>query len=297
MRTAVFASMALVYGQFTNCSGCDPNPSGSLDVDLTVALADAPADYIASAVVDIGEITLTRTDGAAIVITDDGGEYDLITLQDGVTADLATVTVDPGEYHQLRMVVEGATVTLASGYTFRDGTTERELDIPSGASSGIKVNLGYKHGASGVQLTPGETLLVIDFDVSQNFRIQGSADTAAGIQDVSFTPLLRATVADIAGSISGMVTSLDDGTPVGGLTVEADLVSSPAPEPLQTTVATALTDASGAYTVHFLSPGDYVVSVIDDDGVEPEYDADPQDVTLGEAEDLTGVDFAVSAAE
>jgi hypothetical protein len=184
------------------------------------------------------------------------------------------------------MVVESATVTLASGYTFRDGTTERELDVPSGASSGIKINLGYKNGASGVQLTPGETLLVIDFDVAQNFRIQGSADTSAGIHDVSFTPLLRATVVDIAGSISGMVTSLDDGTPLGGVTVEADLMSSPAPEPLQTTVATALTDASGAYTVRFLSPGDYEVSL-------PGLDVDPLDVTLGEGEHLTLIDFAV----
>jgi hypothetical protein len=261
--------------------------TGTGDAQLTVALTDAPSDYYASAEVDIGAIEILPVDGPPIVLTDAGGTYDLLTLQDGVTADLATLNIEPGTYVQLRMIVDGARVTLASGYEFTDGSTSRELIVPSGALTGIKINLSSADGdgSAGVEIVAGETILIVDFDVNQNFVIQGDPNTPAGIQGVLFTPLLRAVVRDVAGSITGVVTESGSGNPLESLVVRAQLSESTVLEALQTDEATASTQTDGSYIIRFLSPGTYDVSVDD-------FSAAVQSVTVGEAEAVEGVDFS-----
>lgn len=277
--------LALAVG-ITAC-GESTGPGG--DAQLTVALTDAPSEYYASATVDIGAIEIIPDDGPPVTLTNDGGQHDLLTLQNGVTADLATLSIDPGTYLQLRLVVESAHVELADGYQFEDGSTEKDLSVPSGAVNGIKINLSSSdgNGDAGVEIRQGQTILVVDFDVEQNFVIEGDPDAQAGIQDVLFTPLLRAVVRDVAGSISGTVTSSEDGSGMNSLTVRALLQDSGVMEELQTDEVTAVTsdDGSGSYTINFLSPGTYEVSVDD-------FSADPQTVTVGEAEDVTGVNFS-----
>src|SRR5690606_38469390 len=106
-------------------------------------------------------------------------------------------------------IVESAELTLAAGYQFEDGTTTQTLHVPSGSETGIKLKLRTADGdeGAGIDIRPGETVLVVDFDVSQNFVIQGDPETAAGIKSYSFTPVLRAVVRDIAGSIAGSVSA------------------------------------------------------------------------------------------
>jgi hypothetical protein len=130
-------------------------------------------------------------------------------------------------------------------------------------------------------------------DASKNFVIQGNPDAQAGIQDVLFTPLLRATVKDVAGSISGTVSGPDG--PVAGAQVEAELENSGDLEPWQTTTGTGPTQADGTYRIWFLSPGTYTVSV---DLSGSDYDGfgtvpSTRTVTLGNGEAATGIDFTV----
>ena len=54
---------------------------------------------------------------------------------------LADLEIPAGTYHELRLIVESASVTLADGYEFRDGTTESVMKVPSGAQTGIKLKL------------------------------------------------------------------------------------------------------------------------------------------------------------
>ena len=102
-----------------------------------------------------------------------------------------------------------------------------------------------------------------------------------------FTPLLRAVVQDVAGTISGVVTLEGTGDPAEGAVVRATLTSSDVLESLQTSEATAATAADGSYTIWFVAPGTYDVSVDD-------FSAAAQTVTVGEREDVTGVDFSGS---
>lgn len=289
------AAVALVTGSIA----CESTAPESGPARVTVALTDAPSAMYDEATVEIGAVSLIPSDGPPIELTDAGGTHDLLELQDGVMVDLATLEIDPGHYLQLRLVVLSASVTLAEGYEFSDGTTSRDLAVPSGAQSGIKINLSTAdgdNGSAGVEITPGESILVVDMDVSQNFVIQGNPDTPAGIQNVRFTPLLRASLHDVAGSISGAVTypsaTPDEEAELAEITADLNPGTSSVLEAMQTTMVTTSAGSDSTYTLWFLSPGTYDVSAAATiDAVE--YTDGPQSVPVGDGEAVTGVDFSL----
>jgi hypothetical protein len=181
---AVFFTLGLV-----GCSGTDDAVTGG-NSQVRVLLTDAPSDSIASAEVTISRVYLTSDGGPHVDVmpaSDPPVTYDLLDLRNGVEALLADRPVPAGTYGQLRLVVDSAEVTLVDGTTFEDGTSVRSLQVPSGMQSGIKVQL-----ASPIDADPGEvTIVVVDFDVNQNFVLQGASATSSTIKDVLFTPLLQ----------------------------------------------------------------------------------------------------------
>ncbi|MGK7312116.1 MAG: carboxypeptidase regulatory-like domain-containing protein [Candidatus Longimicrobiales bacterium M2_2A_002] len=309
---ALFAalSVGVVACEPMTTTGVNDEPDETTPQDgpatLKVLLTDAPADYVAAAWVDIGRVDiLPVADGendAPITLTEDGtdGPVNLLELQDDVQMLLADTTIDPGEYKQLRLIVESASVDLIEGYTFRDGSTSMDLKVPSGAQTGIKLNLwpadgmdGMEDEDAGVRIVPGETVLVVDFDVNQSFVIQGNPETPAGIKSMLFKPTLRVTVQDVAGSISGTVSGAADSINVENLVVTADPTGPGTVTGYQTMTATALTDGVGEYTILYLVPGEYVVTVAPDSG----YFSDPASYTVdvGHDEDVMGIDFLLDA--
>jgi len=172
---------------------------------VRVMLTDAPSDYLDVAEVCISQVYLQGSDddeeaeeegeeaenGGRTVLWDklDGPAqcFDLLELQ-GVSAEITETDVPAGTYHQLRFIVESATVTLAAGYTFSDGeSTTMDLQVPSGAQTGIKVNL-----LEPMQVEDQTVVEVtVDADVNANFVIQGNPETPAGIHGVLFTPSLK----------------------------------------------------------------------------------------------------------
>lgn len=281
---ALFATLAL--------GACDSATDGGNTAHITLQLTDAPADYLESAVVEIGRIELLpMTGGERFVITEAAGTYDLLTLQNGVTADLGSLSIPAGVYNELRMVVTSAELTLVDGYEFEAGGTTQTLHVPSGSESGIKVKLRTADGdeAAGVNIRPGETFLVVDFDVAQNFVIQGDPETAAGIRSYSFTPTLRAIVRDVAGSIAGTVTA-PEGVAVEGLQVTATRDGAAVDEG---PVATTLVAADGTYRFPFIAPGVYDVTVVAPEG---HVSTTADNVTVGEDEDVVGVAVEITVA-
>ena len=300
-------SIALLFGSAASLLGlaaCETPIAAPGDVedaaqttDLTtirVLLTDAPSDYIAAASVDIGRVTLIPADdGAHIVLNEDGtdGFVDLLDFQGAATMPLAEAEIDPGTFGELRMIVEAARVELIEGYTFRDGSTEMDLTVPSGAQSGLKLKLQNDEDGGPVEFVPGESVLVLDFDVSQSFVLRGNPDTPAGVHGVNFKPAIRVTAMDVAASISGVVSTDVEDFSLGGLTVVATPTDGGTVDGYQTYVGTALTADDGTYTIHYLVPGSYdvTVQVPEGFGTEPEASS----VVLGNKEDLAGVDFTV----
>lgn len=235
---------------------------------ITVHLTDAPLAGVGSATVWVSKVYLVGGDTGRITISDTAAQYDLLALQGGVTAFLGSALIPVGDYEQLRLVVDSAVVTLADGMTFSDGTTTRSLKTPSAGRSGLKVNFGGP-----VHVAPGETDIVVDFDVSRNFVFLGDRTHPDG---VIFTPVLHATATDLSGSISGT-----------SLPVEArgHLFAIQGSD----TVTSALADTvTGAYKLWFLPPGTYTVA---DSAVG--YTTATQTVTVGNSQQVTGVDFTL----
>lgn len=257
---------------------------------VRVLLTDAPADYIGSAEVDIGRVELVPADGGQhILLSEDGtdGFVNLLDFQGDATMPLAEADIDPGSFSQLRLIVDAARVELAEGYTFRDGSTEMDLKVPSGAQTGIKLNLHGEDDAP-LEIVPGETVLVLDFDVNGSFVLRGNPETPAGVHGVNFTPSIRVTAMDVAASISGMVTA-PEGTSVEGLTVVAEPTDEGTVLGYQSQTGSAMTGEDGSYTIFFLVPGTYDVSVEAPSGMAA--DPESQTVEVGDAEEVTGVDF------
>jgi hypothetical protein len=263
---------------------------------LRVLLTDAPIDYVDSAFVDIGAVELVPAgDGPIVVLSDDGtdGEVNLLDLQNSATLLLAEGEFEAGSYAQLRLIVESARVVLIDGYEFNGGGNEMALTVPSGAQTGIKLNLGVADGGQGgALLLAGETVVVVDFDVSRSFVIQGNPETPAGIMGMLFKPTLRLVIEDLAGSISGTVSTAVAGARVDSLTVTADPVDDGDLEPFQTQTATTMSAMDGTYTLPFLVPGTYWVKVTPADAaLLPSPDS--TSVTVGVSEDVTGIDFSI----
>jgi hypothetical protein len=277
-------------------TGATPESDPALDgpAFVRILMTDAPADYIAAAEVDIGRVELLPADdGPPIVLSEDGtdGYVNLLDFQNAATTPIAEAEIDAGEYAQLRMIVESARVELMEGYTFRDGSTEMDLKVPSGAQTGIKLNLQDEDGGP-LTIVPGESVLVLDFDVNRSFVLKGNFETPAGVHGVNFKPTIRVTGRDVAASISGTVSAGDlEGVSAAGLVVVAEPTDEGDVEGYQTMAGTAVTAEDGSYTIHFLVPGSYEVTVEVPEGLGT--DPEVRSVVLGEKEDATGADFTL----
>lgn len=265
MRHSRILGLATVLAGAAALAGCDA--TGPQLGTVNYLLTDAPGDSIASATVWISKVVLVGDSSQYAV--DTSVSYDLLSLQNGVTALLGSTTVPVGTYEQLRLVVDSARVVLASGLTFANGDSAANLKVPSGMQTGIKVNFGGP-----IRVAPGQTDLVVDFDVSRSFVLTGPPTAPLG---VIFKPVIHATVQNVAGSIAGTV------TPAAAHAQVFAIAGSD-------TVASALADTtSGAYTLWYLAPGTYTVAA-----AASGYTGATQSVTVGAAQAVTGVDFTLT---
>jgi hypothetical protein len=238
---------------------------------IRVLLTDAPSDMMDSAVVYISQVYLQGGDGGRTVISDSAMSFDLLVLQNGVTAELADSAIPVGEYEQLRMIVDSARAVLKAPLTFRDGSTTASMRVPSGNTSGLKVKFDGP-----IVVDSGEVVVVIDFDVSRSFVFQGPPRAP---RSVSLKPVIRGTYRDVAGSISGTV------TPAGA---KAQLFAiRNGNDTARTTFADTLT---GAYTLQFMPPGTWTVAASADGYADEQVD----NVMVGESQVVTGIDFTLA---
>ncbi len=269
MRTLHLPATLVTLALGALAVGCSSTDSPGMG-QMSIVMADAPIANVQSATVWVSRVYLiggSDSTGARYTITSTPAQYDLLSLQGGVTAALGSASIPVGDYTQLRMVVDSARLTLAGGLLFAGGSASATVTVPSGMQTGIKVNFD---GA--VHVAAGQTILVVDFDASRNFVFTGPALAPTGLL---FKPVLHATVENVAGSIAGTVTPASARAKVYAIfTSDND------------TVATALADTtSGAYKLWFLPPGAYTVTAV---GASLNIS---KTLTLRAAQDTIGVDF------
>ncbi len=273
MKTRSVLTLGAAAVALFAAAGCESSTAAATG-QISAVLTDAPLANVQSATVWISKIYLiggTDTSGTRFVIDSTAASYSLLSLQGGVTAALGTQTIPVGNYTQMRLIVDSASITLKSPMTFSDGSTTKTVKVPSGMQTGIKVNFDGP-----VNVHPGQTILVVDFDASRNFVFTGPSSSPTG---VLFTPVLHATVQDVAASIAGTVATV-----AARAKLYAILSSN------NDTVTTALADTTtGAYKLWYLPPGTYTVAAVGTaSGSTYNHTLS---VTVRAAQDTTGVNF------
>jgi hypothetical protein len=117
---------------------------------LHVLLHDAPAN-VNEVWVDITRVEALNADTGWLTVSDTPQTVDLLSLQDGVFADLGLANLPAGHYNQLRIEVGDSWVVDSSG--------THPLEVPSGDESGIKIIRGFD------VLECGTTTMTLDWDV------------------------------------------------------------------------------------------------------------------------------------
>lgn len=210
-RTLPRVGLALAALLAFTVAACDSSPTNSAegDASIQILMTDYPLEDIESAEVTITRVYLVGGGQAPFDLfqaedEEDAWTYDLLELQDGVTAELTDlVDVPAGTYGQLRFEIASAVVTLEEGSTFGNGEQSMEAMVPSGS---VAVNLkGATVGEDGsLTLPEGEaTVVTIDFDVEESFVFQGPPEAATG---VTVLPVLR----EISRTIDGEEQESDD---------------------------------------------------------------------------------------
>lgn len=244
------AAMALFL---TSCDQMnDTENSGNGKVVLSLTDAPFPVSLVDQAVVSIDKIEIrtkavkATTEEEAdkesqYVVLYEGAEkeFDLLDLQNGVTAELLSLDILPGSYDFIRMHITKAAVILQDGTKF-------DLKIPGGSKSGLKIKI-----TPDLVIESGvESEVVLDFDVSKSFVAQGNIKSKNGIKGFIFKPVLRAVCQKYSGIIAGKV-SENATTPV--IEAHVQVISA------DTILSSALTDKTGNYKMIGLPSGTYKI--------------------------------------
>lgn len=278
---SVIAACALLTG------ACDSSNSGT----MTVRLTDAPFPFSEVASVDIfvvrvdaktAEATATEAEDEDdmsewVTIASPNAMMDLLDLSNGTTANLGEATLPTGTYRGFRIIIDPA----QSSVTLKDGT-KPDIVWPSAARTGIKVNLDAP-----ISLTENGSVVVLDFDVGRSFVMRGNSIKNNGLL---FKPVVRGTAVDITGSVAGSVHGdTETGPVVAGATVElltdGSLVTETDDGKI---VATAVTDANGAFMLAFVRPGTYELRATPPTGSVYKPALLTDGVTVGTSQDVTG---------
>ncbi len=247
----IFAvALLLLIGGLVSCempteeNGEETGETGT----LSVLLADAPfpIDLVAEASVTIDSVDIREQDAEDAenpfhTLTTEQSTYNLLDLQNGVTASLAELEIPVGSYDLIRLYVSAAQVILTDG-------TEYDLMVPSGAQTGLKVFID-----PAITVEGGLTAeLLLDMDVSKSFIPEGAIDTPAGITGFLFKPVVRAANLSTAGRIAGSVTD-STGSAAADVQVWAETDS---------VVSATFTEDDGSYALIGLPEDTYTVKAL-----------------------------------
>jgi hypothetical protein len=173
----------IAVGLFTLATGCavesapTSTPTEPVAPRISVLLTDAPGDYEA-VWVNIASVAIESADTGWMTVTDTPQRFDLLQLQNDVTAALGGTTLAAGTYGQLRLIVDSASVVVAG--------EESEMKIASGMQTGIKVILDR-------ELEDNMTYAItLDYDADKSVKQTGQGylmTPVIKVKDVVATPV------------------------------------------------------------------------------------------------------------
>jgi hypothetical protein len=225
-------------------------------------LTDDPFPYHRVARVDLFVVSvaaslLPDTGNAAgfVTLATPNRRINVLALQNGVTDELGAVTLPSGAISAVQMVID----TDQSSITLKNGAVLTGQSTPGIAwqsSAGRPTLNALIHEQILVPDTGG--VVVIAYDVGKAFIPNQELDPTSTDSGFVFSPVLRAADARRTGSIAGTVRA---GGTAGATVQDASLrlyLGDPAqPEDTWPVLATARTDAAGAFRFSYVTRSDY----------------------------------------
>lgn len=220
-----------------------PPPFGAGQSTLRAFLTDAPACGYDSVHVTVERVRVHQSataDGGATgwseIVLSPARRLDLLSLRNGVLAELGETTLPPGRYQQLHLVLaaNSSAAPLANAVK-PSGEAEVELKTPSAQQSGLKLPIGIDVAAN------QSADVVVDFDACKSVVRAGNSG------NYLLKPVLSAT-ALFGSGLQGHV--------------EPTLVGPSTTVSLQqggTVIKSTLPDATGKYVLSPVAPGSYTL--------------------------------------
>lgn len=227
-----FLSLSISILFLIGCGGA----TSSSDANLQVLLTDAPADDASELNVTFGAVRLVpagdeNAEAGIVTVSETGGSFDVLELRNGETELLGEAAVPNGSYTQLRLIVEEASITV-------DGETS-PVTIPSGAQSGLKINIEPPLTAAAGQ----SSTIILDFNARRVIQ------TGNGAYKMGPTAI-RAT--SVSGTLEGRLVD-SEGNGLAGALVSVSQNGE--------TVTDTVSDEDGNFKIITLTEGSYEVTV------------------------------------
>ncbi len=236
-----FLLAAIAVTMFYSCSEDDGQDSNS--ARLIVHMTDGPGDYD-HVYVDVQDV---RIKADASTNDDEGwvslenvqkGEYDLLSLTNGVTQLLADSEVPVGNLGQIRLVLGPDNFVVLNDGIDDNVDVRIPLNTPSAQQSGLKLNVNQ-------QMEAGELYeYLLDFDVDQSIVNTGNGGYI-------LKPVIRLSTVEGSGRIEGTV------LPTVGASGDNFQIKVTATNANHT--ISAYTNASGGFVLHNVPAGTYRV--------------------------------------
>jgi hypothetical protein len=209
--------------------------------------------------------------------------FNLMDYQNGSTFAMGEATLSAGTYDQVRLILSSSTQAFVE---FTNGASE-EVEVPSGSTSGYKINGDFEILANGI------SNVIVDVDLRKALIQEGNGG-------FRLRPTARLTSRENTGMIRGELDENQQSTDrvVVFAYAEGTFSDSEMNEPAQGSsrfegaINSATVDASGNFTLAFMPEGEYelIVAKYEENESENSFEfssATSIDVTIGG--ELTGV--------
>ena len=254
MKTLIkkIAILALVTGIFISCNN-DETTTTQGNVKVSITDAPFPFAFATEANVSVAKVELKDAKGNYITVFEGNGNYNMVGLTNGTTAQVNATSIEAGTYNKARVTLSGASTHLSNG-TVYDLTADASGSYIIAIAPALVVEQG------------GQSEILFDLDISNSFQFKGFGgiqlpvwiSSIASVHGCRFNADFRAVDLDQTGTISGTVNNEITAEHVANahvtVTVAGEEIS-------------AQTDASGNFTFIGVREGTYTVSAQTADGL------------------------------
>lgn len=224
MKKINFILSIVMIGLLMNSCSNDSAKSYPVAIKMT----DAPGPYEA-VLVDLQGVEITGSGGETVTLNAKKGIYDLLELSNGVSALIATDTLQTSKIEQIRLILGTNNTVVLDGVSY-------PLSTPSADQSGLKLQV-HQTLDQGILYT-----ILLDFDANKSIVMTGAGT-------YKLKPVIRTIQTAVSGSIKGKI------SPVG-LAVVTAVSATDATLSFSTNV-----NAEGGFMVMGLPPGTYTLTI------------------------------------